>query len=278
MENYKSFNLTATGAVHIRNGTICQDSSSSGNFADYAYAVVCDGHGGEDYFRSDKGSLFGKEAVIKCFSDSSLFTYLENADTEKKRDEIIFQLEKSIVAEWNSSVMEHYNKNPFTDDELSSLNEHSRHFYENKKFIEQAYGTTLIAVAITEKYWFCIQIGDGRMTAFTENHEFIQPVPWDKRCFLNITTSMCDEYAIKCFRHYFSTDLPLVLFVSTDGVENSFVDNKTLNNFYELIIDSFKTMPFEQAVRELEDYLPILSEKGSGDDISIASVMNIKLM
>lgn len=278
MKNYKAFNLTSRGSYHIDNSIVCQDASSSGAYHNRTFAVVCDGHGGDDYVRSHIGSYFAKEAVVKCFSDNSLFTYFENASCDKEKNEILLQLEKSIVSEWNDRVREHYSLNPFTSAELSRVDCKVAEMYAKGEFIEQAYGTTLIAAGVTEKCWFCLHIGDGKCVVFDKNEQFTQPVPWDERCFLNNTTSLCDFYAVKYFRHYFSDDVPLAIFLATDGVDNSFADEKALNGFYELILSSFKIMPFQVAVDELAGYIPVLSSKGSGDDISIASVISTKLI
>jgi hypothetical protein len=175
-------------------------------------------------------------------------------------------------------VREHYILHPFTDIELSKAGEEAACMYAKGEFIEQAYGTTLIAAGVTEKCWFCLHIGDGKCISFTQNEEFLQPVPWDERCFLNNTTSICDFNALKYFRHYFSDSVPLAIFLATDGVDNSFADENALNNFYELILNSFRIMPFQMAVDELAGYIPVLSSKGSGDDISIASVISTKLI
>lgn len=274
MKSFKGFSMTSRGAVHIKNGTICQDVSGVVNNSDHIITAVCDGHGGTDYFRSHIGAYFAKEAVFNCMSDSELFSYCKNADTKKHQDEIMIQLEKCIISEWNNSILNHYLQNPFTEAELSAISESSRKAYEKGYFIEQAYGTTLITSVITEDYWFCLHIGDGKCIAITDSQQCIQPVPWDERCYLNNTTSMCDMNAIGCFRHFFSRELPNAVFIACDGVDNSFTDNEAMNNFYKLITTSFCTMPFDNAVNELAEYLPVLSEKGSGDDISIAGIIN----
>ena len=54
--NAKSFHLTAQGASHIKKNKECQDASSSYQDENCAIAIVCDGHGGDDYVRSAIGS------------------------------------------------------------------------------------------------------------------------------------------------------------------------------------------------------------------------------
>ncbi len=275
MESYKAFNLTSIGAMHIQKGIICQDASGCMNTREYTVTAVCDGHGGEEYFRSHIGSQYAKEAFLNCMNDAELLNCCRKAVTKKQQNEVLIQLEKCIISEWNSSILTHYLNNPFTEDELSSINPSARESYEKGCFIEQAYGTTFIGSVLTKDFWFCIHIGDGRCVAIDENKNCIQPVPWDERCFMNNTTSLCDMNAISCFRHYFSTEIPKALIICCDGVDNSFADDNAFHDFCNFIVSSFSKMTFENAVQELSDYLPVLSSKGSGDDISIAGIINI---
>ncbi|MGN0607394.1 MAG: protein phosphatase 2C domain-containing protein [Oscillospiraceae bacterium] len=274
MKNYKSFNLTVRGANHYRNGILCQDSSYSLNKSTYTVTIVCDGHGGSDYCRSHIGAYMAKEAAAKCITNSELIERLKSVTNEKEENRIIFQLEKSIISEWNDLISEHFSKNPFTDDELENVSDDMAELYRQGNYVEMAYGTTLIAVLVTEQYWFCVHIGDGKCIILEEKKGFSQPVPWDERCFLNTTTSLCDIDALNGFRYYFSRNLPDAVFIACDGVDNSFADENALYNFYSLISESFKIMPFENAVCELAEYLPVLSENGSGDDISVAGIIN----
>lgn len=120
-----------------------------------------------------------------------------------------------------------------------------------------------------------IQIGDGRCVVVSPEGEFRQVVPVDSKCFLNATTSMCDSDAIQSFYLFFSENLPVAVFVGSDGVEDSFQNDDQLHNLYKTIIYSFTENELEKAKEELYNYLLGLSEKGSGDDISISGILNI---
>ena len=92
---------------------------------------------------------------------------------------------------------------------------------------------------------------------------------------MNATTSICDSDASISFRHFFSKEIPVAIFIGSDGVDDSFQNDEQLYNLYKSILFSFGTDDFESAKKELEDYLPKLSKKGSGDDISIAAVLDM---
>lgn len=68
--------------------------------------------------------------------------------------------------------------------------------------------------------------------------------------------------------------MPVAVFVGSDGIDDCFNNDRQLNTLYRTILYSFATSEFDDAVAELEDYLPRLSAKGSGDDVSIAGILD----
>ena len=123
-----------------------------------------------------------------------------------------------------------------------------------------------------------IHIDDGKCVAVNPEGKFVQPIPWDPKCFLNATTSICDSDALGSFRHFYSEKLPVAVFVGSDGVDDCFSNNDQLHNLYKTILYSFGTSPFQEAVDGLSEYLPRLSAKGSGDDVSISAMMDLDLL
>lgn len=275
--DYRAFNMTTTGASHIKSGTVCQDCSGSCEMSDCRIAVVCDGHGGADYFRSDRGSRFAVEAFTDCVKNPDLIKTLSDARTQKQQMLRIEQLVKSIISRWNTLVEQDIRQFPFDKEELEGVSEKAKRKYEAKERLQSAYGTTLVGAVVAEDFWFGIQIGDGKCAAVSENGEFTQPIPWDDKCFLNVTTSLCDENAVKEFRFCFSRTLPAAVFLGSDGIDDSFAGNEKLYDFYRLVFRSFAQTDEETAVSQLRDYLPTLSEQGSGDDMSLGIVISTKI-
>ncbi|HAJ98054.1 MAG TPA: hypothetical protein DCO72_10005, partial [Ruminococcus sp.] len=64
MRTYKVFNVDERGYSHVLNNLPKQDHSYSEVCDDYALAVVSDGHGSPQYFRSDRGSQLAIEASV----------------------------------------------------------------------------------------------------------------------------------------------------------------------------------------------------------------------
>lgn len=272
----RSFHISVQGASHIKRGKECQDVSASCDTEDYSIAIICDGHGGDDYVRSAVG------AGLACIAaENSIRDFMSKVDKEafqksaKQREELLGRLEGSIINAWNKAVREHYSANPFTDSEIEVLSDRAKRKYLQDQEIESAYGTTLLAAVLTPDFWFGIHIGDGKCVAVDSAGTFSQPIPWDEKCFLNATTSICDKDAIGNFRHFYSDDLPAAVFVGSDGIDDCFCNDEQLNSLYRTALYSFSTSEFNAAVAELQDYLPRLSTKGSGDDISVAAILDL---
>ena len=267
--NFKAFHMSERGESHLHDGRVCQDSSASFSDECGTVAVVSDGHGGCDYVRSQIGSAMACEAAVK-----NIRRLFENISPEAflaEPDMMLIQLEAAIINDWNESVRSHYEANPFTEEELDCVSEKAGASYRSGHRIERAYGATLIAAAVTRDYWFGIQIGDGKCAAFDEAGICTQPIPWDEKCFLNKTTSICGSDALRDFRHFYSEKIPM----GSDGIDDSFKNEEDMYDFYKTILYAFSISDYTQAVDELKAYLPRLSKEGSADDVSIAAWMDM---
>lgn len=297
MKAYRVFHFGCIGASHLRKGTVCQDSAVSLATEAYRMAVVCDGHGGDDYFRSDRGSRLAVQAFSECVERGFCSTsrkwlrrktaHLKNkardfADalnacaTQREIDEQLMWFARSVVARWNRLVEEDMQADSFTEAEMETVSEKARGRYEAGEGLHKAYGTTLLGVVLTEEFWFGIHIGDGKCVTFDAQGNGEEPIPWDETCFLNTTTSICDSAALQEFRVFFSRQLPAAIFVASDGVDDCFADTEKLHNFYRVVLTSFAAMDTDAAQKELSAYLPVLSAQGSGDDMAIGAILQME--
>ncbi|MBQ8530485.1 MAG: protein phosphatase 2C domain-containing protein [Parabacteroides sp.] len=282
-----AFHSSHLGASHKKVNQVCQDASGSSYKEKYAIAIVCDGHGGNNYFRSNQGSQIATEVtikVIKEFMGNFLKPNASKSLREKmfiNKDQFMRQLAQSIIVGWQKQIAEDYRNRPFTSEELLLMDEKFRKKYETnpEESYIKAYGTTLIASVVYPGYfWFGLQIGDGKCVAAYEDGTFNQPIPWDDACFLNVTTSLCDGNAIDKFRYCLHENhFPRAIFMGTDGVDDSFANDKDLYDFYQEVLQTFQEKDEKLAKQEIENFLPILSEKGSGDDISVAGIIYNKV-
>lgn len=264
-----SFSATTIGASHIAVEKQCEDYSVNEDSDGYSIIVVCDGHGGEKYFRSDVGSKLAAEAAMdmlhKFLKETVCMTKMPSDKNWQK------QLAGSIIVSWIDKIASHTTENPFTEEELSVLNDVEKEKVADGNF-NFIYGTTLLGVVMTSNAIFGFHIGDGKCVAIDGNDECSEPIPWDDDCFLNKTTSLCDSDAINRFRFYYATDnLPVAVFIGSDGVDDTYPD-EYLHQFYKTLYADIKR-DREAAIKNLVDYLPDISKKGSKDDISIAGII-----
>jgi len=341
--NYKTFARTTLegGESHKKHNKPCQDRSWHISKDGIYIAVVADGHGSDNCFRSEYGAGFAVKSAVQ-----GIFAFINNLEGKELPLEENFarQVKKlvgTIVDNWIFQVSEHYRLYPITEEDKDYPTPEGKtlHFKGLKNFqvdsayselylkevegiisgkgglladdgrpvSRHAYGATLIAAAVTEDYWFGLQIGDGKLTAFYPDGSYDQPVPWDDKCYLNVTTSICDDDAAERARVYVkkrsgsaaavdaigaikkledNRPMPSAVFLNSDGVDDSFPIEENMDHmakkFYYSVLRMFieneadPAKGWEAAVKELADYLPDLSKRGSGDDISVAGIVDME--
>ena len=283
------------GESHKATGKVCQDYAICSVEKDFSIAILSDGHGGARYFRSYIGSRTIVETVYKKIKDfvnnvdsdifvNRPFTAVSALTTERKEenlrknsrvDEQLYQLFKSIIYEWRILVEKYTDENPFTDDELKQITSpHDLHS------IDKTYGCTLMCYVRTLQYWFAFQIGDGKCFSFNGDGKWAEPIPWDERCFLNKTTSICDTDALSEFRYCYESngDFPVAVFLASDGLDDSFGESSNQANFYIQILKLIVNTSNDMAQKEIEETLPQLSKIGSRDDMSVACIYNEEVL
>lgn len=313
MHNSFVFHKSVVGASHIRSEKPCQDFSVSYKSDNVTILVVSDGHGGNTYCRSDKGARIAanvcKEQLIKFaeFTPSNIFSeisfsitakpqknpfidadgrriryedlgenqqqyakqaqnYIESENLFVEQQMYIKRLISEIYNDWRECIFQDQLTNPFTPKEFSVL---------NGNVIEKAYGCTLLAFMQTEHYWLAFQIGDGKIFICDKNLEWNTPVPEDCACFLNYTTSLCDNNPVVEFRYAFNgvEKNPIAVMLCSDGLDGSLRSDENLIDFYEQILNLY--IDGDDIEKEISSYLPQLSEIGNKDDISLSGKIDL---
>lgn len=273
MNTMYDFAFSEQGYNHIKVDKVCQDSSGHYSDDSMAIVVVADGHGSDNYPRTDRGSSFAVEAAIHAIR-KFVKSVEENAiDISEESDLRLEQLAKNILANWYAAVETDVEKYPFSEEELEKVSEKYKKRYLSGKRQEKAYGTTLIAVCQTRTYWFGIQIGDGKCVCISTDGTISEPIPWDEDCQANITTSICDSDAIEEFRYCFMADPPIATLIGSDGIDDSYANTEELYVLYRSILAIFAECGQTTGEEEVQGFLPNLSRKGSGDDVSIAGIV-----
>ena len=271
------FAFSEQGYNHIKSNKVCQDSS--GNYSDdsMVVVVVADGHGSDNYPRTDRGSSFAVEATITAVKEFVKIVEDSAIDISADSDSYLEQLAKNILANWYAAVEADLEKYPFSEDELSKVSEKYKKRYMSGQRQEKAYGTTLIAACQTKNYWFGLQIGDGKCVCISQDGSMSEPIPWDEDCQANVTTSICDSDAIDEFRYCFTKECPIATLMGTDGIDDSYANAEEMYVLYRSILAIFAEHGRETGESEIKEFLPGLSRKGSGDDVSIAGIVSATL-
>lgn len=288
-------NFTCQGESHKADNKVCQDYSRTSSEQGTTVAIVCDGHGGNRYFRSDIGAKYAAEITeesIRVFVkaiDSDVFkgkpyitvgplNELPEGYKETEIDKLFRQLFSSIIFKWNEKILEHANATPISEWETEHVEQKYLDEFSAQNSLEKIYGCTLMAFVRTKHYWFAFHIGDGKCIAFQEEPVWYEPIHWDERCFLNKTTSLCDSDALNEFRYCYQGDggFPAAVFLGSDGIDDSFGEATNMVNFYIQLAKEIVSQSKEKAERSLQETLPQLSKIGSRDDMSVACVYDKK--
>jgi len=278
------FALKAQGVSHIEKDIPCQDSADSvlGLNNTIGIACVADGHGGNKYIRSDRGSNFAVNIASRSLADfygtvtkkrMALFGRKADSESIKINDmqSKMKQLEANIIYKWRNAVLEDLQNNPLTESETEACNDNNIQGDD-----PVMYGTTLLAALVSDCLWFVIHIGDGLCVVLENEEKMYCPIQADERLAFGRTTSLCDNDSINNFRESYGFSQIMGLTVATDGMADSFEPDKYLQ-FNKELYDKFYHFP-ARTETELKDFLPQISERGSRDDISIAGIFRIREM
>lgn len=296
MKGVSSLKHTCQGESHKATNKPCQDFSQAESQGALAVAIVSDGHGGARYFRSNRGS----EMAVRCAKKAIAQFVKEKSNTKlfkgrnltqigvdpKKTDDKAYQalswLVASIIRQWNNDILKDALSRGLTEWELQNveqkyLDEFTNSLSNDEGKLEKIYGCTLMAFVMTKDYWFAFQIGDGKMVFFHRGDhgmEDSQYIPWDEKCFLNKTTSICDSNASSEFRFAFCGDgkFPEAVFLGSDGIDDTYGDGDKLTDFYIRLYKEIATSGHTTVENTLKSDLPVISKIGSQDDMSIACI------
>ena len=273
------------GASHARAGLPNQDAvtweatcSKEGNSVVLA---VADGHGNVKSFRSAVGSEFAVTVAKETLREFAVaFARHDNLGVVERAMES--DLPQEIVKRWQDRVNEHRTGHPFTETDLEAITPADRKQVEESPLV--AYGATLVAVLLTDRFIGYLQLGDGDILVVSEKGEVSRPLPPDERLMANETTSLCSigssggkrptagptgawvDFRIKLAQT--ATTLPVLILVSTDGYKNSFRSDADFLPVGSDLCEFLRSNGLEYVKANLENWLVEASKTGSGDDIT----------
>ena len=274
MQDYHAFAHTRIGQNHITGGKVCQDFSAYVKGEAYTIAIVSDGHGSADFVRSDRGSRFACKAAtdaVCAFLEQIDIAALENVAA---REQILYRLCSNILLRWNTLVDSDVADSPFTEEELETVSDTYAARYRAGQRCEHAYGATLLIAIVTADFFIGIRNGDGECVALWPDGRMDKPIPWNDRCSFNVCTSLCDADSIEEFRWVYTANPPAAVFIGSDGVDDSYAAEAELFHLYRSFCLEVIDNGMDAAAAEMAGFLPKLTERGSGDDVSIAGIVS----
>ena len=275
-ESWQVIGRSVRGDAHIRKDIENQDNIDWVARRGQVALALADGHGSAKSFRSAEGSRIAVDVALSVAEllmgspppgDRRLFLSVV-------KDQLQTDIPRQIVQYWTKRVDGHLEQHPFTEQELATLLE--RDGPESLRRVEQdnrlAYGSTLITAIALESFAVFWQIGDGDVLTISNTGEVTRPVPGDARLIGNETTSLCSAGAARMFRHaVLGTPAPLIM-LSTDGFANSFADDAGFFKFGSDVSEIIAAEGLKKVESSLPDWLPEISRRGSGDDISLGII------
>lgn len=188
------YSAWATGEKHKKLHKPRQDRFVTYQDGSCTILIIADGHGGESYVRSGLGARIACKAALDVL----------------KSDLCTDQYPAAIKEKFDRLVKKHL--------QLRPLN----HFEKEKTGSqpdEYSYGTTLLAVKITQDGIAALQIGDGRICLLNKEGMLFPEFPEDSNCIGSDTYSLVQEDAIYKFKYAYYPESATCVVLYTDGYE-----------------------------------------------------------
>ena len=282
MKNIFTYAGSATGVNHLADGRPCQDRSYAeeveyaGGNGRAVVLLVSDGHGSVEHYRSDIGAglaiesalealphileLFDGVTVSRGVAAASMLSKADDSPVDPLFESTARMFFTRISALWSGKVLVHVADNPLPEPSVQGP--------------AHPYGCTLIGAAVTDRYWFAFQLGDGAVAGVGVDGRTLTPVPGDSRCRHGRTTSM-SRHGASDFRYGYSTEMPAALMLCTDGISDCMPDAQALTaGIIGPIAEAMLADGGADVCREIDAELPEMSRAYGGDDVSVALWMN----
>lgn len=265
---YRHLSITSIGYSHVRLGKPCQDFSSSYSDGERTVLTACDGHGGDLYIRSQRGSKLAALAAhsVLLGVDPHLFQAYSEPEIEHK-------LKLEILCKWNRLVERDLARRPLRKRELACLTEREREALRQNPL--KAYGSTLGAAMRLGNRLVCVGLGDGGCFLLKDGAILSAFLDGEEEPVANVTHSLCGENA---FSHMHARIFDMRRYdgvlLCTDGVLSPY---QTIENFRRAFVRPVVCRVLEGKSDEVKSFVGTLGiQSGVGDDVSLALLLKNK--
>ncbi|HWR39203.1 MAG TPA: PP2C family serine/threonine-protein phosphatase [Patescibacteria group bacterium] len=278
------------GATHSRSGNPCQDAILWKVLPEQRGIVlaVADGHGSSSSPYSDEGAALAVQVAVALLEKLTQESG-DNLSLLKQMAEA--QLPRMMVRGWAEEVLARHREKRIKDPDAESLPllpgfsvvpapEVAADFPEELTDAEQGrillkYGSTLLAVLATARFFILFQLGDGDILVVESDGSVSRPLTRRTGLAANETLSLCTKSSWKDVQFLFQPlhgEEPPLLLVATDGYSNSFASEEGFFRVGSDYLALLKRDGPDEVALKLKEWLAETSESGSGDDIALGMV------
>jgi len=247
----RGFATSIQGARHVRDNTVCQDSSIYCLYSDTICFGVADGHGDHKHALSHIGSKLALDVAIPILCsvlDSISGEGLTHLPTQLKHS-----IEKRIRWEWNLGCKKHLGMSSSDGSWIPELVQ---------------FGTTLLMCCQNKTHSLFFQLGDGDIAVMNADDTVSFIFDEDQDVTGTVTHSLCrpfeEDISQICMQPNRASNRMILL--STDGIRDCLQGER----------DRFATiLPWlvkksNEPIEATQQWLYKISNSGNGDDISLA--------
>ena len=255
--SWRSVGHSVQGARHLQHNQTCQDACAIKMTEDIVVMALADGHGDKKHAHSDVGAKVAVDIACELLAEA-LVNHRNQVGVSDRRLEQFLDgsLAKRIIWEWNQrlNVQLHFSADGAWNEGLIS------------------YGTTLLAAAIAPEFAIFFQLGDGDILLLSEGEAAVI-FEQSEELYGTVTHSLCQPSSYHHARvHCCSFTLPPELVImSTDGIRDSLQgDREQYIRIAHWLSQQVEKKGWATFTDQLPSWLSSLSEKGNGDDVSLA--------
>lgn len=266
---WNAYGEKVRGYTHTLKNSPCQDAFEIRRDNGYVIAAVADGHGSTSCPYSEEGA---NTAVTLCadIMEEAVKSCLKNDGFSVMKQNMELYIPKKIDYMWKTRVKELHEASGRGDAED----------------IYMLYGTTLLCLVATERFYCALQLGDGDILAVEDSGEtawVIEP----KELSGSETESLCQKDSWGNMRVFFSrlftasisdcsqegTEArPRMFLLATDGYNNSYADASEFLRIGRDYLANIRENGFDYIKTGLSDWISETSKGGSGDDITLVII------
>lgn len=292
---YVTGGVTEKGVTHVRKNMPNQDAFRCLERPDYTILAIADGHGSQMHFRSAIGSTFAVEVAVK-----HLTAYAQTLDKQYSVEELEL-LKKEIYSDWVDACKTYTIEHPIEIETSSKeihridkgrtsekVSEYKTKDFERNIILNErealyvlshpitVYGSTLIASLVTKEGTVILKLGDGDLRLVYKELPF-QIFEDEPELYGNQTFSLSSKDALEHFQITYLDIHPDMIYMSTDGVINSYADTTDYHILGTELLKSYLNHQdtFDQ---ELKTLIHRFAHDGSGDDCTICYAIHKKYL